>query len=183
MMCPQLRAHPIPHEALELRWPFRQVINCDQRLCALPHIDQSLTVGFSQGGGITFGKKQFSEKDSTEIQQQPTLPEAGQWVPPPEGVTGQHPTTSTTPVSKSLSSPPGPYSPLPHHKSHSTLYSPLYSLYSSYSIPCILSLYLRYGHHTYKMLPGTFCIARVRRSQSAKHILGTSSQNSRECRE
>lgn len=131
--------------------------NYVQGLCALPDIDQSLQVGLPQGGGITSSKGQFSERNSAELCQQPTLPVAGQCVSPAEGASGQHPITSTTPISKLLPSLQGPYSTLPHNEVHS---DPEFSP----------SSYLRYSHHTYKTLPSASCVATELRGHKAQNI-------------
>lgn len=79
-MHPKLRSQAISCESLELRWSFRDVINCVYGLCAIPHIDQSLEVGFP------FGKRKFLERDSAEIHQQPSIPAVGNLYLPPKGI-------------------------------------------------------------------------------------------------
>ena len=152
---PQLRSLNDPTWSSRAGMALQECHDCVQGLCALPHIDQSLQVRFPQGGVITFGKGQFSERDA-EICQQPTFPAAGQCVCPAEGASAQHPTTSTTPISKLLSSPQGPNSPLPHHEVPLTLYS--------------LFSYLRYSHHTYKTLPGASSVTTEFRGHKAQNI-------------
>lgn len=143
--------------------------NCIQGLCNLSHIDQSLQVWFPQGGGITLSKGQFSERD-TEICQQSTSPAAGQCGCSAGRASGQPSTTSTTPVYKLLPSPQGSYSPLAHHEVHGGL--TLYSLFS----------YLRYSHHSYKILPGVSSITTEFKGHKDQNVLGTT-PNFSECRE
>lgn len=157
-MHPKLRPQQIPCETLELRWLLREVINCVQGLCTVPHSDQSLEVGPpTPGRDHNLWQREFLREGlSWELSAINPLCSWAMCISSWRA-SGKHLTTSTTSISKSLSRPQGPYSPPPHHEAHSDhVFSP--------------SSYLRYGFHTYKILPGASYIVTEFRGHKVQNI-------------
>lgn len=143
-MHPKLRPEQIPCETLELR--------CVQGLCTLPHNDQSL-----DGRDHNLRQREFLREGlGGELS---VINPLCSWATCISSwrASGKRFTTATTSVSKSLCRPQGLYSPPPHPEARSDhVFFP--------------SSYLRYGCHTYKILPGASYIVTEFRGHKVQNI-------------